>query len=81
MTDTDLALARITNLVDAYERTALRLGEAVRRDASVEDRFPLYRELIDLSDELATLMVERGDYYRTRSESWRDGLDRLRRFP
>jgi hypothetical protein len=80
MTRTDVATAHIITLVDEYEATALRLGELVRDNASVEDRFPLYRELIDLAHQLAALLHERGDHYRRRTESWREGLDRLRRY-
>ncbi|MEC3974853.1 hypothetical protein [Amycolatopsis sp. H20-H5] len=79
MTGTDVVLRRVGLLAELYERACLRLAEAVRQSAEVDERLPLYRDLIDLTDELSALLRARGDYYGQRAESWRESLDRLRR--
>ena len=77
MNSTDMYLAQIISLADDYDQTTHGLAELVRDKASAEARSRSYRELIDLADQLATTLRERGEYYSRRAGMWREGLDRL----
>ncbi|MGW4521032.1 hypothetical protein [Amycolatopsis sp. NPDC004378] len=80
MTGADVYLVQIVDTVAQYERCGSRLADAVRDNMPVEDRAGLYEDLIELADALAGLLHDHGDDYRQRAQSWRDGLDRLRRY-
>jgi hypothetical protein len=70
----------ITNLTDDYDYTLLRLAEQVRDKASEEARGPSYRALINLADQLAATLRERGEYHAKRAKSWQEALNRVHRY-